>query len=143
MPPLWCEVVQELSREDASSKGVGMIHVDLGNGRSIKIEWHHRPKERYSIATALMITKEGTVGDAVSTMSKCHPNDPWSKEQGRRVSLTRLLEVLTYHGVDDLAYMLPNKLTKMDRTLIWAAYFGRKAAALQQPSSSISAAIQQ
>jgi hypothetical protein len=101
-----------------------MIHVELGNGRSIKVEWHHKPLERVSICTGLIITKEGTVGNAYSSMSKCHPCDRWSKEEARKITLMRLLKQLEAKDKDD-----KEGLQKVDRTLIWCAYFSRLAAA--------------
>jgi len=92
-----------------------VIHVELVNGRSIEIEWRHKPLERESVCMGRVVHADSDVRSYCSAKARCHPNDGWSKEQGRRVTLTRLLNQLR----------TAEKFTKFERKLVWLVYFSR------------------
>jgi len=106
-----------------------MIHADLSGGRCIKIDWMHRPVERVSICTALLIQKDGTSGESYSSSSRCHPSDRWSKEEARKITLMRLLKQLAPKDRKENDEEGLCELDKEDRTSVWRAYFGRLASA--------------
>ncbi len=73
----------------------------------IYFSWRHTPKKR---RTECFVTAEGTKGPVTTLMgtTRCHSRDVYSKETGRRASLTQALKNMMFGRVE--------------RTEVWEAY---------------------
>ena len=103
-----------------------------GRDRAMSIRWTHRHPEKDSdylefenIAikkqshikgatrcTLAMLDKEGNKEIVAITQAWCSVKDPYNKERGRKISLTRALNEAG--------------LNKEERTQVWEAYLNRK-----------------
>ena len=94
-----------------------MIKVILSDGTLIQVGFHHEilpDHDRFSHSTECRLfwqaSPESTPALIAESYANCSVKDRFVKAVGRKLALARALDRTT--------------LTRADRTLIWAAYFG-------------------
>jgi len=100
-----------------------MLTVDIGQGSSVNMRFQHAVYQREIPMSKQMIGSRACIcnlklvhpdesEELYIGIAKCHENDNYCRETGRKISLTRAMQNST--------------LSKHERRLVWEAYLGRK-----------------